>query len=86
MINPLNIEPIIKSIEETQKLLIIEEGNNVAALGSEISAVILERNIKLKKFKRSGVNIVIPNSYEAENNLLPDKNSILVEIIEMYNG
>jgi len=85
LINPLNIEPIISSISETQKLLIIEEGNNIAALGSEISAKIAERGITLKKFKRIGVNVIIPCSFAAENNLLPNKNSIFLKIKEMHN-
>ena len=85
LISPLNIELIISSITKTQKLLTIEEGNNIAALGSEISAMITERGFSLKKFKRIGVNSVIPCSFAAESDLLPDKDSIFSDIKEMGN-
>ncbi len=85
LINPLNIEPIINSITVTQKLLVIEEGNNIAALGSEIVARIVERKIILKGFRKVGVNVIIPCSFVAENNLLPNKNSIFLNIKEMHN-
>ena len=85
LINPLNIEPILRSVIKTRKLLIVEEGNNAASFASEVSAMIAERGITLKKFRRVGVNVVIPCSFLAENNLLPSSNSILFEIKETHN-
>ncbi len=86
LVNPLNMAPIIDSVAKTQKLLTIEEGSHVAALGAEVAANISESGIALKKFKKIGINVVIPCSYSAEKNLLPNKNSIFSEIKEMHNG
>lgn len=81
-IQPMNIQPIIDSIVITNRLLIVEEGTNLSALGSEISALIMEKGIRLEEFKRMGNNLIIPSSFEAENNILPNTISIFNKIKE----
>lgn len=85
-ISPINCNPIFKSIATTNRLLIIEEGTNVAAYSSEVSAQIMEHNIVLKAFGRLANNNIIPSSIECEKQILPNKNSIFKKIIETYHG
>jgi len=85
LINPINIQPILDSVIKTRKLLIVEEGISIAALGSEIVARISENGVKLKKLKRLGCNTIIPSSAQAELHSLPNKISIFKAIKVVYN-
>jgi len=85
MIQPLNIYPILQSVKQSQHLLIVEEGTSIAALGAEISAQLMENNIVVKKFSRLGNNTIIPCSYVAENNLLPNPENIFKYIKSLMN-
>ncbi|MCQ2076879.1 MAG: thiamine pyrophosphate-dependent enzyme [Bacteroidaceae bacterium] len=80
---PLNIYPILLSVKRSKKILIVEEGPNFAALGSEIVTSLVENHCDLKCVKRIGNNAVIPCSLPAENNLLPNKDSIITIIRTM---
>lgn len=81
---PLNVNPIIKSVEESGNVLIVEEGPNFAALGSEILAALTENGVRIKKATRMGNNGIIPCSLPAENNLLPSSESIINKIKSMF--
>lgn len=83
LISPLNIEPVIRSIKVTKNLLTVEEGNHFASLGSEILARVIESGARIEKFKKIGFNDIIPCSFEAENNLLPNSKNIFTQIKEM---
>lgn len=80
---PLNVNPIIKSVEKSGKVLIVEEGPNFAALGSEILAAMMENGVRVVKAARMGNNGIIPCSLPAENNLLPNKETIIKKIKSM---
>ncbi len=86
IINPINISPIIQSVKKTECLLTVEEGSNIASFSSEVSALLSEKMILLKSFKRISNNFVIPSSYEAEKAALPNANSIFKKIKEVYNA
>jgi 2-oxoisovalerate dehydrogenase E1 component len=73
---PINIYPIIESIRVSKRILMVEEGNEFAALGSEILAYILANNIEIKAAQKIGNNTVIPCSFSAENSLLPNEEKI----------
>lgn len=81
---PLNMNPIIKSVEESGKVLIVEEGPNFAALGSEILAALTENGVRVAKAARMGNNGIIPCSLPAENDLLPNTESIINKIKSMF--
>jgi 2-oxoisovalerate dehydrogenase E1 component len=83
-ISPINLTPILQSVTDTQSLLTVEEGTNIASYSSEIAAHIMEHNIQLKSFGRLANNEVIPSSAQAELNILPNKNSILKKIKETF--
>ena len=83
LINPINIYPIIETVKKTEKLLVVEEGPNVAALASEIVAQLQENSINLKRFGSLGNNSIIPSSFIAENNILPNPKNIYKKIKEL---
>ena len=85
-IQPLDIEPLSESVKKTHKLLTVEEGSNIAALGSEAIAKLLENNIKIEKIKRIGCNSFIPTSRKLEDNILPNKNKIISALKEIINA
>jgi pyruvate/2-oxoglutarate/acetoin dehydrogenase E1 component len=84
LINPINIAPIIDSVNKSKRLLIIEEGTSVSAWGSEILALLTEHNIVLKKMIRMGNNTIIPCSGVAEKNLLPNNKTIIENINRLF--
>lgn len=83
-ISPINMTPIFTSIQKTERLLIVEEGTNIASYSSEVAAQIIESNIHLQAFKRLANNEIIPSSMQAEKDLLPNENSIFKKIKEAY--
>lgn len=83
---PINIFPLIQSVKKTGKLLLLEEGSNFAALSSEMIAALAEHGVELKKVKRLSNNNIIPCSFKAENNLIPNEESIFNCISEVYHG
>ncbi len=85
-LHPLDISSVAESVTKTGRLLIIEEGPGFAALGSEIIARLAENCIPLKKTMRLNNNTIIPCSFAAENNLLPNPHAILQSIKELKNG
>lgn len=85
-INPIHIEPILESIHKTQRLLTVEEGSNIAAYSSEIAARLMQENIHLKAFGRIANNEIIPSSFHAELDTIPNSNSIFEKIKETYYG
>ncbi len=82
-ISPLNPYPIFESVKKTNRLLIIEEGNGFAALGSEITAQICEAGICLKSLKRLSNDFIVPAAYLSEKLQLPSVESILDKIVEV---
>ena len=84
LINPINIAPIIDSVNKSKRLLIIEEGTSVSAWGSEIVALLAEHNVVLKKIIRMGNNTIIPCSGVAEKNLLPNNKTIIENINRLF--
>jgi 2-oxoisovalerate dehydrogenase E1 component len=79
---PLNPWPVIESLEHTHRLLIVEEGQEFAALGSELIAQIMELSPgALHMAKRlSPPQHPIPSCGPLENELLPNVDSILASL------
>lgn len=85
-IQPLNISPLSESVKKTHKLLTVEEGSNIAALGSEAITKLLENNVKIEKIKRIGCNSFIPTSRRLEDDVLPNKNKIISTLKEIASA
>jgi 2-oxoisovalerate dehydrogenase E1 component len=83
LISEINTKNIISSLKLTGNLLIIEEGSGYASWGSEIVSKIHEEgfcNFNLKRFHNSQL---IPSSFKAEIELLPNKVNIKNTILEL---
>ena len=80
LINPINIIPILESVKKSKKLILVEEGSSIAGFGSEIISLLSEKGIRLNKVIRISNNTIIPCSFQAENDLLPNKDKIYKKI------
>ena len=86
LISPLNIRPIAESVTTTGRLLTVEEGNHLAAFGTEVLARLVELGISVKSFKRIGYDGVIPSSFQREIELLVCQEKIATAASEVANG
>lgn len=82
-IQPLNIYPIITSVERTQNVLIIEEGTGIASFNSIISSYMLEKNIRVNNFIKLSNDNIISASSKIENLQLVDSKKIISEILKI---
>ena len=82
---PLNLWPVIESLEKTQRLLVVEEGMSFAALGAELIAQIYELAPgAMRLAKRLGPQEqAIPSCAVLENEVLPSAASIVSAIEEL---
>lgn len=87
-IYPLNVWPIIESLEQTRKLLIVEEGHGFAALGAELIAQIQERRPGLlARCKRiASPEHPIPSCGPLELQVLPSADSIVNAIRDLVRN
>ena len=83
LINPINIIPILESVKKSKKLILVEEGSSIAGFGSEIISLLSEKGILLNKVIRISNNTIIPCSFQAENDLLPNEDKIYKKIKEI---
>lgn len=77
-IYPLNLWPILESVEKTGRLLIVEEGQNFAAFSAEVVAQICERRAgALARVERlASRRHAIPSAGPSERETLPGPESI----------
>lgn len=78
---PLNLNPVIKSLETANKLLFIEEGSKHGSLSSEVISYLTEKNISFNLFGRISNEGIIPCSKAAEFKTVPNKNLIINKIL-----
>ena len=83
LINPINIIPILESVKKSKKLILVEEGSSIAGFGSEIISLLSEKGIRLNNVIRISNNTIIPCSFQAENDLLPNEDKIYKKIKEI---
>ena len=76
---PLNPWPVVESLRQTHNLLVVEEGQPFAALGSELIAQVMELAPGLlRRSKRlASPQHPVPSCGPLENDLLPNADSIL---------
>ncbi|HPZ08865.1 MAG TPA: thiamine pyrophosphate-dependent enzyme [Candidatus Eremiobacteraeota bacterium] len=82
VLHPLNIHPLLESVEKSRKILLVEEGSSFAGLSSEVIAQIMESGVKLETVKRISWNNFIPSSYEMEKSVLPGTDHIVKGVVE----
>jgi len=85
---PLDMRPILGSLAETGRLLIVEEGQGFAAWGGEVIARVLEQAGPglLRAVRRvSAAECSIPCSGPLEAEVLPHRDQVLEVLKEMMN-
>jgi 2-oxoisovalerate dehydrogenase E1 component len=84
---PFNPWPIIESIRESGRLVIIEEGQNFAAFGAEVIAQIHESAPEtLKRVRRVGPpRHPIPSCGALEREILPSEKHVIEAVLEIMN-
>jgi 2-oxoisovalerate dehydrogenase E1 component len=85
-IQPLDVRPVLDSVRRTRRLLTVEEGPSVAALGAEVGAKLMEAGVTMEGFKRIGCNSFIPCSRELEKQVLPGVDDVVKALKEVVDA
>jgi pyruvate/2-oxoglutarate/acetoin dehydrogenase E1 component len=86
-IKPLNLAPVVDSIDKSGRLIVIEEGTLENGWGSEIVAKL--QNLLFGKFIKpisrvAGKNMPIGNAVTIERDCLPTKETIKLAIMDLF--
>lgn len=81
-LHPLNINPIYNSVKNTKNLVTIEEGSCICGFGSEVVRRLLNLKTPIDNYISIGYDGIIPSCLQQENELIPNKNSIIISIME----
>ncbi|KMQ51894.1 Branched-chain alpha-keto acid dehydrogenase, E1 component, alpha subunit [Chitinispirillum alkaliphilum] len=79
ILNPLNFEPVLKSIEATGRLLVIQESGETAGLGDRFISLAVQRcfsSLKCAPVKVSAPDTPVPFAKELEYTYLPGQERI----------
>ncbi len=85
LISEIDSQVIIKSLNSTKNLLVIEEGNGFASFGSELISQVYSCVGERISVSRLNNNTIVPASSYAEMEVLPDRQKIATTIISMIN-
>ncbi len=83
LISEINSKSVIESLMTTRKLLIVEEGSGYASWGSEIVSKIHEQGFNDFILRRFHNTNLIPSSFKAEIDILPNKSNVKNYILEL---
>ena len=83
LISEINSKSVIESLMTTRKLLIIEEGSGYASWGSELVSKIHEQGFNDFNLRRFHNTNLIPSSFKAEIEILPNKSNVKKYILEL---
>lgn len=86
-ISPLDVDTIIKSVEKTNRVVVIQEAQKSAGVGAHVVSEINERailSLEAPVGRVSAPDTVFPFS-AAENVWLPDENDVYEKAKEIYN-
>jgi pyruvate dehydrogenase E1 component beta subunit len=89
-IKPLDLEPIIRSVKKTHRLLVVYEGCKTGGIGGEIASRIAESEaffyLDTPIFRLGGLDVPIPYNRNLESHAVPQVNDIIVEIKNIVKG
>jgi acetoin:2,6-dichlorophenolindophenol oxidoreductase subunit beta len=87
-LSPFRLQPVLASVENTGRLLSIEEGNLTLGWGTEVIAQAAESlGSKLKKADRlASLNLPIPASTTLEQTVLPSVDGLIQKALQMVKG
>jgi pyruvate dehydrogenase E1 component beta subunit len=77
---PLDYDTVMKSIEKTGRVVVLQEANKRGGLAGDIIAEIIERGFDLldaPPVRVGGLNIPMPYNVGLENMVIPDENNII---------
>lgn len=81
LISPCNTDYIAASVQQTKKLVVIEEGSKVGGFGGELIASLAEQSvIGFKCCRIAALPVPIPSVKSLEHLVLPEKERIIQEI------
>ncbi|MFM1757075.1 MAG: hypothetical protein RL621_2064 [Bacteroidota bacterium] len=83
LLSEINSKSVIDSLRVTQKLLIVEEGPGYASWGSEVVSKIHEQGFSDFVLLRFHNTQLIPSSFKAEAEILPNKLNVKDYILEL---
>jgi len=85
LISHLPIDLIVDSVNETGRLVVIEEGSATGGVGSELVASVNEKTEeKIKSLRIAAFPVPIPSVKSLENIVLPEKTRIIDDIIKNF--
>lgn len=84
---PFDINPILKSVEESRALLVVEEGQSFVSLSGEILAQLSEKTSysQLKVARLCAKSEIIPTSRPLEAQCLPNVQDIILKAKELLS-
>jgi acetoin:2,6-dichlorophenolindophenol oxidoreductase subunit beta len=87
-LSPFKLQPVLDSVENTGRLLSVEEGNLTLGWGTEVIAQAAESlGPKLKQADRyASLNLPIPASITLEQTVLPSVDGLIQKAIQMVKG
>lgn len=85
LLTEVDVAPLIESLRRTGRLVVVEEGTAYASFGSEAVSELLRFGFNKFKLKRVSNNQVIPSSFKAEIDQLPDKTKIKEATLEVIS-
>jgi 2-oxoisovalerate dehydrogenase E1 component len=81
LISDMPVDLIAASVQQTGRLVVIEEGSAVGGIGSELIAAVAEQlNISFQAKRIAAMPVPIPSVKSLEQIVLPDKRRIIAEI------
>jgi 2-oxoisovalerate dehydrogenase E1 component len=85
MIYPLDIDPIVESVQKTKRLLVVEEGQGFAGFGAEVISLCAEklRGVNFQVARVCAATHAIPCCREQEKDALPGATSVLNAICSL---
>ena len=83
---PLPIKDFKNIIKKDSKIIIAEEGNKTGGIGAEIIATLSENKIGSSFLRIASLDIPIPNGIVLEQQMVPNKETIIERIKENYYG
>ena len=84
-IKPLDMDTVLRSVEKTGRIVIVEEGPKTGGVGAEIAAVVAERALPYldgRVIRVAAADTPIPSSLELERAVLPNTEQIITACVD----
>jgi len=87
-LQPLDLQPVLESLRQTRRLVVVEEGQGFAGFGAEVISACLEQlpGFLFHAARCSAANHPIPCAREQERQALPQASSILKAIHDTFES